>query len=198
MIITFAGFKGGVGKTTAAVHLAGVLATTIRTVLLVDADPNRSSCGWSRRGSLPFTVLPESDGLREIKNFQFTVLDTEARPNAEDLQELAAASDLLILPTTPDALAVDALVKTLSNIKTSNYRILLTMTPPPPGRSAEELQQELVEAKRNVFNTKIRRFVVYQKAAAGGCLSWNIKDPKANETMLDFQNFGSEVLNGKI
>lgn len=198
MIITFAGFKGGVGKTTTAVHLAGVLSKR-GTVLLVDADPNRSSLGWSRRGAgLPFTVLAEADGLKEIKNFQFTVLDTEARPDAEDLQELAAASDLLVLPTTPDALAVDALIKTLANIKTSNYRILLTMTPPPPSKAAEELQLELVEAKRNIFTTKIRRFAVYQKAAAGGVLAWNIKDSKANEAILDFQNFEMEVLNGSV
>ena len=48
MLITVAGFKGGVGKTTSAVHLACYLALIGKT-LLVDGDPNRSATGWSKR-----------------------------------------------------------------------------------------------------------------------------------------------------
>ena len=56
MLITVAGFKGGVGKTTSAVHLACYLAKKGST-LLVDGDPNRSATGWSKRGQLPFKVV---------------------------------------------------------------------------------------------------------------------------------------------
>ena len=37
------------------------------------------------------------------------MIDTEARPEEEDLKALADGGDLLIIPTTPDALALDAL-----------------------------------------------------------------------------------------
>ena len=43
MIITVAGFKGGVGKTTTAIHLACYFAQQSEKTLLVDGDPNRSS-----------------------------------------------------------------------------------------------------------------------------------------------------------
>ncbi|NES25300.1 MAG: ParA family protein [Symploca sp. SIO3E6] len=42
MIISIVGYKGGVGKTTTAVHLAGYLQTKVPT-LLVDSDKNRSA-----------------------------------------------------------------------------------------------------------------------------------------------------------
>jgi chromosome partitioning protein len=54
MIVTLAGFKGGVGKTTTAVHLAAYFAQKSDKTLLIDGDPNRSATGWGKRGSLPF------------------------------------------------------------------------------------------------------------------------------------------------
>ncbi|MEO0352764.1 MAG: ParA family protein, partial [Cyanobacteria bacterium P01_A01_bin.15] len=42
MIITVASFKGGVGKTTTAIHLAAFFQGKGKT-LLIDADPNCSA-----------------------------------------------------------------------------------------------------------------------------------------------------------
>jgi chromosome partitioning protein len=59
MIVTTASFKGGVGKTTTAVHVAAFLQKEGDT-LLVDGDPNRSATRWSRRGKgFPFKVVSE-------------------------------------------------------------------------------------------------------------------------------------------
>ncbi len=55
MRVTVANFKGGVGKTTTAIHLAAFLAEQGETLLL-DGDPNRSASAWARKGQLPFTV----------------------------------------------------------------------------------------------------------------------------------------------
>ena len=52
MITTVASFKGGVGKSTTAVHLAAYLHLRGPT-LLIDGDPNRSVTGWSKRGASP-------------------------------------------------------------------------------------------------------------------------------------------------
>ena len=48
MIVTITGYKGGIGKTTTAVHLAAVLQQQAPTVL-VDGDLNRSATGWARK-----------------------------------------------------------------------------------------------------------------------------------------------------
>ncbi len=48
-IITEANLKGGVGKTTVAVHVACCLAGKHR-VVMVDADAQGSATAWSKRG----------------------------------------------------------------------------------------------------------------------------------------------------
>ena len=46
MLYAVVNTKGGVGKTTTAVHLATMLARTDRT-LLIDGDPQASSASWA-------------------------------------------------------------------------------------------------------------------------------------------------------
>lgn len=102
MIITVASFKGGVGKTTTSFHVAAFLNEQAKT-LLVDGDPNRSVLGWATRGQLPFKVVDERSLAMYARQYDHIVIDTEARPEYEDMKALVDGCDLLILPTTPDA-----------------------------------------------------------------------------------------------
>jgi len=59
MIITVTSYKGGVGKTTTAIHLAAYLQRLAPT-LLVDGDAIRSATKWNQRSGdkgLPFKVV---------------------------------------------------------------------------------------------------------------------------------------------
>lgn len=51
MIVAFLNQKGGVGKTTLAVHLAGEFARGGQRVLVVDADPQGSALDWAQMRS---------------------------------------------------------------------------------------------------------------------------------------------------
>ncbi len=196
MIVTVASYKGGVGKTTTAVHLAAYLQARAGT-MLVDGDPNRSATKWAKRGRFPFQVIDERQGIRRAGEFVHTVIDTEAHPNRDDMEALAGGCELLIIPCTPDRLSLDALVDTVTVLRSlgaDRYRILLTMVPPPPSRAGELARAVLTEAGFPLFEGSIRRYTAFQTAADLGVIVSEVRDGRAALGWEDYQRIGSEVM----
>lgn len=115
MRVTIGNLKGGVGKTTTAVHLAAGLARTGPT-LLVDADPqSQSAYDWSltaqdRGEPLPVEVYPCVDDLgRRVRGmadrYAHIVIDTGGE-NDRLFRAACAVAPELVVPVSPSLIDV--------------------------------------------------------------------------------------------
>ena len=168
MIIVVSGFKGGVAKTTTALHLAGFLSTRGRT-LLVDADANRSAIDFKDRGDgLPFDVMAHKAATRHVARYEYVVLDMPGNPDEDDLLEVASGADLMVLPTIPDAMSYEPIRKLEPHLRGANYRVLITIAPTPPEKDGEASRDALRAAGVPVFETIIHRRAALKHAANNG------------------------------
>jgi chromosome partitioning protein len=100
--------KGGVGKTTLAVHIATALVRKGHRVLLLDADPQGSALDWAaaRHGEPLFPVvgLPKGSIHKELPGLasSYDVVLIDGPPRVYDVSKSAImASDLVLVPVQP-------------------------------------------------------------------------------------------------
>lgn len=194
MIIAIASLKGGCSKTTTAIHLAAYLQTKAPT-LLIDADKNRSALTWAREEKLSFKVVSEIASPKYIKDHIHIVIDTQARPSPEDFEELSDGCDLLVLPTTPRALDLDALAQTVEVLQSTgaNFKILLTQIP-SRSTAARDARKSLEELGLPVFKAEIKRLVAFERAPLLGVTIKDYPDARAKDGWAGYAAVGREIL----
>lgn len=204
MIIAIVNLKGGVAKTTTAVHFAYYLATKDATVL-VDGDPNRSAIAWAGRSSssFPFKVITEIQLPRFVGQFRHIVTDTKARPEREDLQDLMETADLIILPTPPsgDDLRVTAnTARALQELGSTRHKVLLTRVPTNRGSSDEEDARDFLAGQQiSVLKGRVRHYKAYEKAFVSGVPVFHIKqDKNAKIAWSDYEAVIKEAIDGQV
>jgi chromosome partitioning protein len=197
MIITVASYKGGVGKTTTAIHLATYLQTLAPTLLL-DGDETRNATAWSENGSgFAFRVADLNSAALLASQFAHVVIDTGQKPNDADLKTLAEGCNLLIIPAVPSGLDTVGLVQTVRALRecSARYRVLLTKVPPLPEQEAQQLRGKLTDLDVPLFVAEIPRLKAFDRAFHAGVHVGDVKgDPNAQRAWEAYQAAGKEIV----
>jgi len=165
--------KGGVGKTTLAVHLAVLAQQGRQRTLLIDLDPQRSAAAWwrAREAETPALVETEPAELRGILDaaradgVDLVVVDT--RPSVEaDVAHVAALADLVLIPTRPAIFDLRAILGTLDVVKGAARRSMIVLNACPPGRGIGEAAI-ITDARRalTAFGVPVAPIAITSRAA---------------------------------
>ena len=147
MIVAFLNQKGGVGKTTLALHLAGAWSARGRRVLVVDADPQASALDWA------------DQRLREGLPRLFGVLGLARETLHKELPDLARDTDHLIIDGPPRVAGIARSALLAADL------VLIPAQPSPfDGWASSEMLRLLDEAR--IFRPELRARMLLNRCAA--------------------------------
>lgn len=207
LVIGVCAKKGGSGKTTIAVNLAGALAENLKEVLVIDSDPQGTVLTWraaAGENSFPVQVmgLPRPVLHQEvpklIRKYDALVIDSPSGYQDEQIQRsVMMASSLVVIPVQPSAVDIWSArdtVKLFEEAKIYNPQLkatLLISRSQPNTRLGKDAREALEGLSLPVSQAVISQRIALAEAPLNGKLIFNYSNNPAAE---EFRSLAREIL----
>jgi chromosome partitioning protein len=187
MIIVVANSKGGVGKSTLAVHLAVWLHEQGYTVTLADCDTQHSSSEWIKEAvpGLKAVVLADPEEILEelpqlSEEADYVIADGPGS-NTETTRSLFMRADLALVPAKASMLEVRALAQATKALRHAQS----VRKGPPPAiivlsmvgknyRLTQDMQDAAAALKLPLAKTALTLKQIYADAPGQGAVVWHM------------------------
>ena len=209
-IIAVANQKGGSGKTTVSMQLAGTIARRGNKVLVVDADPQGTATRWAASAEdehpFPASVVGLSAASakvhREVKKFiddyNYIIIDCPPAADSPVPQSALLIADLVLVPLIPSPLDMWAAVgirQVIANVSDLNEglksRLVLNQCQPNTTLTQETLEV-LPEFGIELAKAQLRHRQVYRQSAVFGQTVHDFGG-KASAAIEEMESLTSEV-----
>ncbi len=185
-IIAVCNQKGGSGKTTLSMQLAGTLARRKNKVLVVDADPQGTATRWAASADdenpFPASVIGLSAASekvhREVKKFvgdyDFIVIDCPPAADSPVPQSALLIADLALVPIIPSPLdlwasvGIRQVIENVSEINETLIARLVVNQCQPKTNLAKDTLEVLPEFGIPVCKNYLRQRTAYRQSAVFG------------------------------
>ncbi|RPG03185.1 MAG: hypothetical protein EVA87_13185 [Rhodospirillaceae bacterium] len=182
MIISFVTMKGGSGKSTAAMCLAGQWMTNKKKVALLDSDPAATVLRWQKMGSDLADIYARGVISTDLASVADSLLGNEVERVIIDtpgfrspvLEAAIRVADILIVPVKPSPIdfqvaadTVDLIEEIRGNVSSSAIRILISQC----NRGSvinRHMRSEMTEAGYKILDGQLSTRVAYTEAALSG------------------------------
>jgi chromosome partitioning protein len=207
MIVALLNQKGGVGKTTLALHLAGAWGSNGKRVVVTDADPQGSALDWSEQRAKE--ALPRLFGVLGLAR---DTLHREAPEIARDadhvpidgpprvaalMRSALLAADLIVIPAQPspfDGWASGEILRLLQEARVFRPRLVARFVLNRCGARtviARETAEALTDHEPPVLAARVGQRVVFADAARTGRLV--CKMPQGEPAMREIAALAAEI-----
>jgi len=206
MIIVIANSKGGVGKSTLAVHLATWLHEQGHRVTLADCDTQHSSSEWVKEAapeissvclSNPDEILDELPRLKQEADF---VVADGPGSNTETSRALLLRADLAIVPCKASMLEIRALAQATSvlrqaqDIRGGEPRAIIALSMVGKNyRLTKDMKEAAAALELPLAKTALILRQIYADAPGQGAVVWHL-GTRGREAAHEVKNLLKELV----